>query len=338
MDTVRKEHYLQRQKNVLSLLKSYSVSTLLVHDPVDLYYLTGLTLSKGYLLLGDTTSLFVDGRYVEQAKNHSVCDTYLLTKEGLPLTNLQTLGILAEKTTYQEALAWQKQTQLIPLKDLVQQVRAIKEPEELQRLKKAQSITLEGMQFVETALQEGITEKELSIKIKQFFLTKGIEELAFEPIVAFGKNSQHPHYAPQLTPLKQGDVVQVDFGVKWEGYCSDASRLFFFGPKDPLLSALFACVEEALQATVSLCRPGVLFADVDKKAREVIEKAGYQDYFPHSVGHGVGLCIHELPSVKESVLEEGMVFTLEPGIYVPNKGGVRLENLYRLHEGACILC
>ena len=245
------------------------------------------------------------------------------------------LGFDSENTTHQSFLNLQmllKETLLVPFNNPIQKIRSIKEPAEITLLSEAASLGIQGFHHIKSLLKDGIRESEISAELEIFWKKKGGQGLAFEPIIAFGANSAMPHYRASGTQLEQGMTVLIDIGVKWKGYHSDMSRTFFWGSPPVQMSEIYSIVEEAQQRALALCKPGTLIGDLDSAARDYIASKGYGENFMHSLGHGVGLEIHEWPLVckrepyQNLPLEEGMVITIEPGIYLPGIGGVRIED------------
>lgn len=308
----------------------------LITKPVDIYYLTGLDISTGSLVLAqDHCFLLVDGRYFEACKKNSPIPVYL-TKEGLffeLIKDKDTLVVDGDHTSHSSFLKLQESGKNIQsTKSLTEALRAIKDSEEIRLLKEASNLGLEGFDHALTLLKTGITEAEVAYELEYFWRKKGSQGVAFEPIIAFGANSAMPHYRAGNGVLKEGDIVLIDIGVKKNHYHSDMTRVYFWGQVNPKLHEIHQIVEEAIRSALSKVKAGVLVKEVDATARKLITDRGYGNYFTHSLGHGVGLEIHEYPWVKSGSpfgdvsLEEGMVITIEPGIYLPELGGVRLED------------
>jgi Xaa-Pro aminopeptidase len=334
--------YQQRLKNLQKQLQSKQIDFLIVDDPTNLYYMTGLKLSLGRLCVSDKQEplLLVDGRYIEACKTHSPFPVRL-TQEGIVLEHLQALGARrigfdSSRTTYQSYLDLQKllepHANLIPIDDPFLELRQIKDKEEIYILKKAAALAAEGFDFAASILREGITEREVAIELEIFWKRKGGERLSFDPIIAFGANSSMPHYRPAAVKLKKGDTVLIDIGVTKDSYCSDMTRTLFFGQPPAEMAKIYEIVREAHKRAMNVCRPGILIGEVDKTARDYITSQGYGNLFSHGLGHGVGLDIHEAPILKQipafqhNPLEKGMAITIEPGIYISCLGGVRIEN------------
>ena len=224
----------------------------------------------------------------------------------------------------------EKPISFLPAYQVVEELRARKERREIAIISRSLGITEGVFQEVQKILRPGKTEKEIAWQVKQWIHQKGGDDQAFEPIVASGPNAALPHAEPTEREIKKGEPILFDLGSKFQGYCSDLSRTVFLGPPTDRFKEVYSLVRQAQIQAEKGIRAGMTTADADALARSVIEKAGYGKYFKHSLGHGVGLATHELPSlspVKPTALLPGMVVTIEPGIYLPGWGGVRLENM-----------
>lgn len=312
----------------------------LVTNPTDIYYLIGLDLSAGTLLIDHACSfLLVDGRYYEAVKSLSPVPTYL-SKENLLFDLLKNKKVLIdqENTTLLAFLKLKEKAEkagveLIPHNSLIKPLRAIKDPDEVIYLQEAAKLGEEGFDLVFSLLTEGVQEREVATELEYYWKNKGAQGVAFEPIIAFGPNSALPHYRAGEARLQKNDIALIDIGVKWQHYHSDMTRVFFFGNPDEQLKTIYRIVKQAYTSALKLVKPGVSVSTLDQAARNVIQEAGYGEYFTHSLGHGVGLEIHEYPLLKgEALLEKGMAITIEPGIYLPGLGGVRLEDTVLVTE------
>lgn len=332
---------MNRIEKVQKFLSENHLSALIIDNPIDLYYLTGKELSLGRLVIEPKqATLFVDGRYFEGcSKIHSI--SVVLNSgygEGTAFAKWwhfgdAQVGFDADTTPYSEFEELSKlKCKLLPLKSPILRIREIKEASEIVKLKKVAELGSKGFDHILTLLKEGITEKEVALALELFWLKAGGEKLGFSPIIAFGSDTSQPHYHPTDKKLKKGNLVLMDIGVVLEHYYSDMTRVVSFGEASPELQKIYTIVHEAQAQALTLCKPGVKIQDVDLAARNWIAQSGYKDHFPHGLGHGVGLEIHESPRVRstgldaERLLAEGMVITIEPGVYLPNLGGVRLEN------------
>lgn len=350
MKTVSKQLY---QTRIKALQTSIHAEGLLIEDPVNLLYLTGLNLSCGKLLLSKTQSLLlVDGRYLEVAQKKAPLpvelDDSAVFLNFSKNNRITTWKFDPQFTSYERFTQLQKlldvplslpcQTSSGEVSPLFESLRVIKDDTEILKMKKSARLLWKGFLFIKQSLKVGITEKELATQFEIFCLKNGAEKLAFEPIIAFGANSAMPHYRAGNRRLKKGDLVLIDIGVVKDHYHSDMTRVLFFKKTDPYLAHLYALVKESQKAALSLCRPGVKIGQLDRAAREVFKREGVEDLFIHSLGHGIGLKTHEFPRIKQdgkdkkTVLKKGMVFTIEPGLYIPGTGGVRYEDTIVITE------
>ncbi|MEX1012338.1 MAG: Xaa-Pro peptidase family protein [Waddliaceae bacterium] len=329
-----------RIDHLKNLLSEYKCDAIIVTHPIDLYYLTKQNISAGTLIVTtESAHLFVDGRYFEKCKESlgfKVIEARAnnWTKELKELPQIKSIGFDANTTSYSNYLDLKEKlnAKLIPVKGIGQNLRLIKDSEEIEKLKKAATLCREGYHHICNLLQEGVTEKELSTALEIFWKQKADAKLAFEPIIAFGTNSSMPHYTPGNVPLKKGDTVLIDIGVELENYCSDMTRTLFFHSANKEIRHIYSIVKQANEAAIQLCTPGTLIKSLDEAARSLIETAGFGKQFLHSLGHGLGLEVHELPFLSPTstfgnqTLKPGMVITIEPGIYIPGVGGVRIED------------
>jgi len=321
-----------RAEKVQRLLKEWEATECLIENPLNLFYLTGLRMSAGALLISrKKISLFVDGRYIEFAKRASPFPVYPLTEI---LSHVGKVTVFDSHLTsidrFEKLKGWP--TEWKPISEPLKRVRAIKEKEEIQALEKSAKLLWKGFLHLKKRLKVGVTEKEIAVEFEFFCRKNGAEALSFQPIIAFGKNTAYPHYRAGGAKLKKGDIVLCDLGVVVDGYHSDMTRTFFFGKADPRLIVLDSVVKEAHVAALKICKPGVRVGDLDAAACKVIQKAGLEKLIAHSLGHGIGLETHEFPRLKFKgeddavILKEGMVITIEPGLYLSGVGGVRHED------------
>lgn len=321
-------------------LKNLGLDACLIEQPLDLFYFTGLKFSVGKLAVSaDAAELFVDGRYIQIAQEKSPIPCALDSSNGwLDFCKnhfVKKLGFDGRHTTYDHFMRLQKESSglnFISSAPLFKSLRAVKDSEEIAKMRKSAALLWKGFQFISSSLKNGVTEKEISNRFKIFCLEHGAEGFSFEPIIAFGSNGAMPHYRSQDAILKTGDSVLIDIGVILDGYHSDMTRVLFFEQEDPRLSNLYAITKRAQRAALQMCRPESTFGQLDAAARAVLKEEGVEELFIHSLGHGIGLEVHEFPRIKwdgedkDVVLESGMVFTVEPGLYIPGVGGVRYED------------
>ena len=216
--------------------------------------------------------------------------------------------------------------------------RLIKDADELELMRVSSRLNVEACARIEAALREGCTEKEIQSLYNRVALELGASGPSFTPLICFGKNGAEPHHDSDATRLAQGDTVIMDVGLLWKHYCSDMTRTAHFGEVTDEQKRVRDIVTAANRAGIAACRPGVKLKDIDRAARRVIEDAGYGPYFNHRTGHGIGLDEHEFPdcsAVSEAVATPGMIFSVEPGIYLPGKFGVRVEDLVAITEDGC---
>jgi Xaa-Pro aminopeptidase len=341
---------MNRIEKVQLLLKEKKLDAIIVDNVVDLFYFLGHSLSLGRIVIEPhTATLFVDGRYFAFFQKNA-CLRVIQTNgygKGTPFANWWNLqgkkiafdADYSSYTVYENLLALE--SDLFPLHNPIQQIRQIKEPSEIEKLKQAASLGSKGFDFVCSLLNEGVTERDLALELEIFWRRSGGEKVAFAPHIAFGEGSAYPHYHPDERKLKKGDAVLIDIGVVWQHYHSDMTRVVFYGEPPAQMDRMYQIVRQAFESAVSYCRPGVKAGDLDQCARKTIEENGYGEYFSHSLGHGVGLEIHELPRIRsigedaEKILQAGMVITIEPGIYLPEVGGVRLEDTFLITSDGC---
>jgi Xaa-Pro aminopeptidase len=341
-------NFANRLLKLSHLLPSLSTDGLLIEHPADLLYLTGLQLSAGKLLVTESSALLVvDGRYLELCQQKSPCPVHKLEEDILQqwikTNSIDSLAVDGNKMSYQAFSQLQQITSslkvaLLAADSPVQTLRLIKDQDEIETLRQSARLNAEGLAWIIPHIKEGVTEQELALELEFFWKKRGAKTLAFEPIIAFGSNGSMPHYRAGKTSLEFGMPILIDIGVTWQHYQSDMTRVLFFGSPPAEIEAIYKVVEEAKQKALQQCRPGTLIGQLDQAARQHILKQGYGNFFVHSLGHGVGLDTHEPPILRskgpftDQPLKSGMVITIEPGIYLPKKGGVRLEDTIVITE------
>jgi len=317
----------------------------------NLRYLSGFT-GSGWLLISEGNAvLAVDFRYTEQAKAESPGFEITQIKQELHnwLPNLvvdlgwRKLGFEANYISYDtyeklgEAIrAKQVNLDLVPTTGIVEQLRSVKEPEELVFITKAVELADATLEAAQVIIRPGITEKEAAWEIERTLRQEGSEGVPFEIIVASGPNSALPHARPTDKAICAGESVIIDMGARINGYCSDLSRTLFLGAANETFQKIYSIVREAQTAAIDGIRSEMGSSQADQLARGVIERTGYGDAFGHGLGHGVGLAVHEFPRLglnSSDSLADGMVFTIEPGIYLAGHGGVRIEDMVILENG-----
>ncbi|EKE08256.1 MAG: aminopeptidase P [uncultured bacterium] len=326
-------------KSRLQRLQIESDISLLIEKPIDLLYFTGLHLSRGRLFVEkERVRLFVDGRYFHWAADRAPCE--VLEWDAFLKVDAKKVQFDSTYLSYDGFVHYQKLCpgiEWIPEPHLTSPFRKIKEAKEIHALRKAARLTLLGIEHVAQMLKVGVTEKELVLEFELFILKHGAEKLSFEPIIAFGKNSAFPHHRSGYTPLSENAVVLIDAGAVVDEYAGDLTRVYYFQKPDPNIVRLEKIVEEAQAKALSLIRPGILLKELDRAVREIFSRENVKQFYMHSLGHGIGLEVHEFPLIRETAgsegkIEEGMVFTIEPGLYEPGRGGVRLEEMVEVTE------
>ena len=319
-------------------------------------YLSGFTGSMGHLLITrDAAFIAVDFRYYEQAERESPEYTLFQANGGLKtwLPQLlgesglagRKLGFESSGVTYgmygsiRDAVASLPESgrpQLVPTDGLVESLRAIKDPEEIEALDRAVALGDAAFEHVAARIEPGWTEKQIAWEIEKYAREHGAEGLSFPTIVAAGPWGAMPHAQPRDHVVKEGDGIVIDMGVNLDGYMSDLTRTVFVGQPDDKFRKIYDIVLAAQLTAEELVRTGMTGGDAHMIAHKVIEEAGYGENFGHGLGHGVGLQVHESPRVgrtSDDVLEDGMVITVEPGIYLPGWGGIRIEDMGYMKDG-----
>jgi Xaa-Pro aminopeptidase len=327
-------------------LADTGLDALLISRTENRRYLSGFTGSSGWLLISsDRALLATDFRYTEQAKRESPDFELIEIKNKLSSwlpaiaqdRGWSSLGFETSIafSTYQELKeAAEGKLTITPAPDLAENLRRIKEPAELEIICRSAHLADAAFEYIKTIIHPEMREKDVAWELEKFLRQEGSEAIPFEIIVASGPNSALPHAHPSERTIRVGEPILIDMGARIDGYCSDFSRTFSLG-KDEKLDEIYSIVLEAQLAAINGIQPGMSTARADQIARDVIDSAGYREAFGHSLGHGVGLEVHELPTLSansQDVFTNGMVFTVEPGIYLPGWGGVRIEDMVTLDK------
>lgn len=323
-------------ERIKRLQKTVKEGILFIDDPIDLLYLTGIHFSLGRLAISQTEAiLFVDGRYIDIAKAKAPCNVALLSDLRKKITSKEICfdsGFLS----YEGYLNLQNefpQASLMPILKPLKDFRMIKNEQEIVSLKKAQQLTREGLNHIVGLLKEGISEDALALEFEYFCRKNGASKLSFSPIIAFGMNSSYPHHRSGKSTLKKNQIVLIDVGAVVDGYAGDMTRVEFFGSVDDQLEKDYLLIKQVQKKIIARVKPGLHFGELDKIARDELNKAGCGELFTHGLSHGIGLDTHEDPRLKikggdtDLILQPGMTFTVEPGIYRTDLGGVRYEDI-----------
>lgn len=337
----------ERLRKIQYTIKTLKLDALLVTSPVNIRYLTGFTGDYSSLIVpvDKKPVLFTDFRYIEQAKNETsgvkikkiIKDLYLEVFGEAVKLKIKKLGFESKDINYEQYQKIKKtmKTGLVPTTGLLEKQRTIKQPGELVLIKKAVEIAETTLNKIMSSIKAGVTEEDLASEFEYQVRKNGAESVSFDSIVAIGERASMPHARPTIKKIKKGDLVLIDCGAKYRGYCSDITRCFNVGKAKGDTKKIFSVVKEAQRIAFEMISEGVSCKSVDKAARDFIDKQGYKNRFGHSLGHGVGLDVHESPSLSsrsEQVIEKGMVFTVEPGIYIQNKIGIRNEDMVYITE------
>ena len=345
--------YTTRLRALRKRMRGGSVESLLVSNLINIRFLTGFTGSNAKAVITPRGAwFFTDFRYSTQAATEVHGFKIRIFKKSFSddlsaLINRikpQALSFEGSHVTYDSFLGLKralKGVKLKAIKGLVESVREIKDPEEIRCLSKAARIAEEGFKEARRLFKRvdrGVSEIQVSEAISVVLKKKGSQGPSFDIIVASGARSALPHGIATAKRIKKGDLVIVDMGSVFCGYHSDATRTFVLGSPTKKQEEIYRIVKEAHDLAVDLVRPGVRAADIDRAARGHIERAGYAKFFGHGTGHGTGLNVHEGPNISplsNDIVEEGMVFTIEPGIYLPDFGGVRIEDMVLVTSKGC---
>ncbi len=344
-----------RIERLRAALGENDIDAMLVSSPENRRYLSGFTGSAGYLLISESAQVLItDSRYTEQAEKQA--SGYRVERmtagqgwKWLPElahdAGISRVGFEASDVTVAAHSAFRKAISehekstgpdLVETSELIDKMRAVKDRGELEILTKAVEVTDRAFEEVSAAVEPGVTEGEIAWEIEKSMREQGAEGLAFETIVAAGPNGALPHHLADETPLQEGHAVVIDMGAKYDGYCADLTRTIVVGEPDDKFAEVYNKVLEAQIEAEERVRPGMTGQEVDAISRVIIADAGYGDNFGHSLGHGVGLAVHEYPRVGptgDDTIEDGMAFTVEPGIYLSGWGGVRIEDIVVMENG-----
>lgn len=332
----------KRLETIRSKIKENEIDGILITKRENYTYLSGFTGSSAYLVItSDSADLITDFRYIEQATKQAPLFNIIKYKgnvaieinNALKRNNVEKLGFESIDLTYDKYEDYSSKfevKELIPLKNIIESIRMIKDSEELQFIKKAVEIADGAFLNVLPLIKPGILETEVSAEIEYFMKKQGAQGSSFQTIVASGARSAMPHGVASNKEIKNGDVIIMDYGAIYQGYCSDITRTIFLGKPDEKMTKIYDIVLRAQKEALNGAHKGLKGREIDSIAREIINNSGYEKNFGHGLGHGVGLEIHEEPRFAPSddnTMENGMVVTVEPGIYVEGYGGVRIEDM-----------
>jgi Xaa-Pro aminopeptidase len=337
--------FTSRQESVRKLLDSNQLDGILFTSLENIRYLCGFTGSDGALVVTQQGAFFLtDSRYWTQAEEevtHSEIVHYKKKIEGiasllsdlkLKATGFESASLtVSHHRSLSEKVA--QDVRLLPLEDEIKTLRILKDDHELTLIRKAIEIASEALLGILENVREGSLEQDIALEMEFSMRRNGADALGFDIITASGGRSALPHGKAGGKSIQKGDFIIFDYGARFQGYHSDETCTVVYGSPSPEQKKTYKIVKEAHDKAIEHIRPGILLCDVDAAARDHIRNAGYGDYFGHGLGHGVGLAVHEDPTINaenKGIAQEGMVFTIEPGIYIPKWGGVRIEDMVRV--------
>ena len=341
-----------RLKSIYPKLKQRGLDALLVSLPANISYLTESISRDSYLLVSEKANIyFTDSRYMEEAKAFLKDNAKLKECNGSVFKHiasavidlgLKKLGIEERYLPFAEFAKIKEYARrdfdLIPTHSIVEDKRQVKDASEIAKIRKATQITALVLEYIQQFLVPGAKEVEIAAEVEHFIRYHGASASAFDIIVASGCNSSQPHHLSGERKLENNEPVLIDLGVDYQGYKSDLTRVFFLGKMKVLVCKVYDIVFKAQERAIKRIRPGAEMAEIDRVAREYIASKGYAKYFNHNLGHGFGLEVHEEPRISRneaSSLKPGMTFTIEPGIYLPGKFGIRIEDMILVTSKGC---
>ncbi|NKC66776.1 M24 family metallopeptidase [Vagococcus fluvialis] len=331
---------INRVNNLREQMKSEGISSFLITSPYNLRYLTGFTGTTGLALIGLEEAFFItDFRYTEQAAKQ--CVGFEIVKNVGPILevvadlveskNIENLGFEESFVPFKQYVELEGllEVDLIPVSGMVEELREVKDEEEIAIVEKACEIADKAFSHILTYIKPGMTEIQVANELDFYMRSLGASSVSFETIVASGLRSAMPHGVASEKVIEQGDMITIDFGCYYNGYVSDMTRTISLGEPSDKLREIYNVVKEVQQKVLDVAKPGMTGVELDAVARDYIASKGYGEAFGHSTGHGIGLEIHEGPNVSklaEKAFVPGNIITNEPGIYLPGIGGVRIED------------
>ena len=338
----------ERLRSVRDWMSHEKVDAVLLQKPANRKYAAGFTGSAGTVVITpDKQYLITDFRYKTQACEQSPGFTYLeigkhdSAAKHIANLGLKRVGIEEEYISYATATAYKDEipsVDLVPMNELLTEIRSVKEMEEVQNIRRAAAVADEGWNMIQRRIRPGVSERELALDLEFFMRKHGADGVSFQIIIASGVRSALPHGIASDKLVEAGDLVICDFGALVDGYCSDMTRTLVVGKASDEQKKIYETVLTAQLKALDAVRPGITGVELDAIARKIITSAGYGESFGHGLGHGVGIEIHELPHVNHlgtTPLQPGNILTIEPGIYLPELGGVRIEDLVLVTREGC---
>jgi Xaa-Pro aminopeptidase len=339
-----------RLKKLIELFPRSKIDALLILKDVNINYLTGFPAAESWLLVSPKRSVYItDFRYVLEARRglkgvavrrytKSIYETFFQAAVEM---DVKSLGMDERHMTlaqYRQMKRWcPKNIRLVGADGLVERLREVKEPGEIEEIRGALKIHKQAHQFLKKVVKPGMSEREVFLRLEQFVKSRGVK-FSFDPIVASGPNSCYPHARVTDRKIRAGEPLLIDMGIDVKSYKSDLTRMFFFGRIPALVQEVNGFVAEAQRRAMAKIKAGASIVEVDRAARNYLAKKKLAKYFGHALGHGVGLEIHENPrlaATSPSLLKEGMVITVEPAVYLPDRFGIRIEDMALVTDQGC---
>lgn len=341
--------------NIEKLMKSFpdSADCAVIVSDINRRYFTGMKSSAGILIcFRNNAYLIIDFRYIEKAKKIvRDCEVILLEdmysqiKQLMEKHNAHVISVESEEMTISKLSSFKKNLPSYSfdttdkLSNAIYDMRSVKSDEDIEKMKIAQKFTDDAFNHILDFIKAGRTEREIALELDYFMLKDGAEALSFDTIALAGKNTSMPHGVPSDYKIQQGDFVLMDFGAVYDGYHSDMTRTVCVGSPTDEMKKVYDIVLSAQQKGLETAKAGIKGIDLDKSARDIIKNAGYGNAFGHSLGHGVGMEIHEFPNASQKslkIIPVNSVVTVEPGIYLPDKFGIRIEDMVKITDEGCM--
>jgi len=329
-----------RVKNLQRKIASKKLGGFVSFNPSNIFYLTGFRAENSFVFVSrKDIYLVVSELSYPSAKKHANCKIQIASDSFFKKYKNKKVGFdNGISVTRLEKLKKIKSIKFESCSNFIEDLRLIKDQSEIEKTRTACKISQKAIRYAKKKLKIGITEKELADELEYFLRRNGAEKSAFDIIVASSDDAADPHHKPTNRKIQKNDVVLIDLGCVFQGYNSDLTRTFFLGKINKLAKKIFEIVKEAQRKAISIIKDGVASKKVDFAARNFIKENGFEKYFIHGTGHGVGIDIHEEPLISaksKTVLKAGMVVTVEPGIYIPDKFGVRIEDTVLVTKSGC---
>lgn len=339
----------ERIQKLREKLNSLNIQGMIISNPINIKYLTNID-AEGMLLLTRKENIYItDARYIEDVNSSLTIEDEIIVYDvrGIDNDDYENFFMFCENVGFEEGyvtyerykkmLEMYKCNNLVETEGIIEKQRIVKNEEEIECIKKACEITDWCFEHLTKFIKKGMTEIEIALEIEKFFIQKGAEGVAFPPIVAVGKNSSKPHAIPSNNKVESNDVILIDMGCKYKGYCSDMTRTIFVDAMPDKVKAIYDTVLKNQQIVLREIREGRLVRDISKVSECDFDLKGFN--LIHALGHGVGMETHEIPVLSgrgKSTLKENSVLAVEPGIYIPGKFGVRIEDTVLVTKDGCI--